>query len=241
MRSTTRRRPLIAAAAVVLIAVTSACTGGSDPTPTPTLEPAPSGAASDSGGAATPTPSDDDGEPVAGKCSVKEGDDKLPKEAPPVDGWESVSGVGVPTSEEYGPYVQEGELWTCYEHSPQGALFASAYIVWASGMVPGFASEWLPPGEVRTQMEESGETGELPSGGIPTLVGARFDSYSPERAVVDLAYQVATDEVTAVRSNRVILVWDEDRWRVDPSTFDQPTPEVDRELPGYIPWSSNAS
>ena len=239
MRSTTRRRPLIAAAAVLLIAVTSACTGGSDPTPTPTLEPAPSGAASDSGGAATPTPSDADGEPAAGKCNIKEGDDNLPTEAPTVDAWVQLEFGAVPTSDTYGPHVQEGELWSCYEHSPTGALLAANYVWAAMGNVPGFAETWIEPGEFQDAVIEQEQSTESPQvSGVMTLAGYRYVSYTPDAAVVDVAVEYANAEGTAYLAMRLALKWQDDRWMVDPASLGTDYTPLES-LDGYVRWGTS--
>lgn len=239
MRSTTRTRPLIAAAAVLLIAVTSACTGGSDPTPTPTLDPAPSGAASDSGGAPTPSsPSEDDGEPIAGECKAAEGDEKLPTEAPPVDTWEDVAGLGVPTSNTYGPYVQEGALWTCYEHSPVGAVFAATYVFAAMGQVDGFAEAWIPEGEFRDLVADQEKTSTDPTEGTLTPVAFKVVSYTDDKSIVEVVTKYANSDGNADLSMRFALHWNSNRWMVDAEDSSKDFTPVES-LDGYTKWGSD--
>lgn len=239
MRSTQLKRPLVAVAALLLVAGTAACTDEGESGPGPTLEPAPTGEASDGGGAATPTPSDAGGEPVAGECDVKEGDDQLPTEAPPVDGWAQVGLAAAPTSEDYGPYVQEGELWTCYEHSPTGALLATTYVWSAMGNVAGFAETWIEPGGFQDsviEQEQSSESAEV--SGTMTVAGYRYVSYTPDAAVVDVAVEYSNTEGTAYLAMRIALKWDEDRWVVDPDALgDDYTPL--ETLDGYVKWGSD--
>lgn len=237
MRSTTRTRPLIAAAAVLLIAVTSACTGGSDSTPTPTLDPAPSGAASDSGGAPVPSPSEDEGEPIAGECKAAEGDEKLPTEAPPVDTWEDVAGLGVPTSNTYGPHTRDGEVWTCYEHSPVGAVFAAFYVYAALGNVEGVPEAWIADSDVKAQMVESGSGGTSGSGTTGTVAGFRVVSFTPERAVVDAVVEINTENGPGLASMRFPFVWQEGDWKLDGEAYLNSRPTPLETLDGYTEWA----
>lgn len=237
MRSTTRKRPLIGAAAVLLIAATTACTGGSDPAPSPTLEPAPSGAPSDSGGESTSPEGGD--EPVAGECDAKEGDDSLPSEAPAVDAWAPLGSTAVPTSETYGPYVQDGDLWTCYEHSPVGALLATNYVWAAMGNVQGFAETWIEPGEFQDAVLEQEQSTESPEmSGTTTLAGYRYVSYTPDAAVIDVAVEYSNADGTAHLAMRLAVKWEEDRWMVDPESLGSDYTPLES-LDGYVRWGTD--
>ncbi|WP_422117770.1 hypothetical protein [Brachybacterium sp. UNK5269] len=237
MLSTHLKRPLVAVAAMLLIAGTAACTGGDEASPTPTLEPAPTGEVSDGGGA-VPATSAPGGEQVAGECQVQEGDDSLPTEAPPVDGWEDVSGVGVPVSDTYGPYVQDGELWTCYEHSATGAILAAHYAYAAMGSVGGFGEEWVPAGDFQEKLTSAETASTPPIDGAITPAGFRVASYSAERAVVDVALEFANADGTALMSMRWTLTWDDDRWLIEPAAAETMEPVALESLDGYVRWGS---
>lgn len=75
------------------------------------------------------------GRTADGECVVGEGSSQVPTGPPEVDEWEMLAGTAAPISAQYGPYAQDGELWTCYEHSADGALFAAAYYFSASERV----------------------------------------------------------------------------------------------------------
>lgn len=234
MRRAQHRRPLIAAAAILLVAGSAACTGGEDPSPTATLEPAPSGQVSDGGGqpAATESPS------APGKCTVKEGDEALPSEAPAVDSWEDVSGVGIPTSDTYGPYVQDGELWTCYEHSPTGALFAATYVFAAMGQVSGFADAWVPEGDFRELVAEQEQASPAATDGTLTPAAYRFVSYTDDKAIVDVVTEFSNSDGSANLSMRFALQWSGDRWMVDAEDSSKEFTPLDS-LDGYTQWGTN--
>ncbi|MEE1652167.1 hypothetical protein V1260_15400 [Brachybacterium sp. J144] len=233
MRSTHLKGALTGVAAILLVVATTACTGGGEEAPTPTLEPAPTGEVSDGGGEAPSSDPSSGEEIVAGECKVQEGNEELPTEAPAVDAWEDVAGSGIPTSEEYGPYTREGELWTCYEHSPAGAAFAAPYVVLASSADGDFARAWLT--EEAWDLAEGETESEGESTATIRVVGFRYDSYTETRAVQDVALEVSVDGQTQHVSMRVVLEWVDDRWRVSAETYTA-DPVALESLDGFIVW-----
>lgn len=177
------------------------------------------------------------GTTAEGECVVDEGSSQTPSGPPEVDEWVMVAGTAAPVSAKYGPYVQDGELWTCYEHSADGALFASAYFFSASGRVEGVYEEWLPEGDLRDEAVAS-EHEEVQSGGgdvTMTLIGYRFQTYSSDSAIVDLVAETTVPEGTANVSLRVALKWDGDHWVADFENFGDEGHTVDS-LDGYSLW-----
>ncbi|PZP14106.1 MAG: hypothetical protein DI611_13270 [Brachybacterium faecium] len=187
-------------------------------------------AAEDSSGEQSP------GRTADGECIVGEGSSEIPSGPPEVDEWAMVAGTAAPVSERYGPYAQDGDLWTCYEHSANGALFASAYFLSASGRVEGVSGEWLPEGDFRDEAIASEEEGLQDSEELTvTLIGYRFQTYTEESAIIDLVVEGALPEGTANISMRVALKWDRDRWAADPENFGEQGHAVES-LDGYSPW-----
>lgn len=176
------------------------------------------------------------GRTADGECIVGEGSSEIPSGPPEVDEWTMVAGTAAPVSERYGPYAQDGDLWTCYEHSANGALFASAYFLSASGRVEGVSAEWLPEGDFRDEAIASEEEGLQDSEELTvTLIGYRFQTYTEESAIIDLVVEGALPEGTANVSIRVALKWDRDRWVADPENFGEQGHAVES-LDGYSPW-----
>ena len=239
MRTTALRTSLSAAAALLLVIGGAACTND-DPTSTPTLEPAPTGEASDGGGEPQQTPSED---ATAGECQVRSGDEALPNEAPEVDAWEDISGTPVPTSETYGPHVRAGTddaLWSCYQHSATGALFATFYVYAAMGNVEGVVDAWVADSDVKQQLLTAAETsdGETQAGSV-TPTAYRFVSYSPEKAVVDAVMEYGDESGTGYVSMRFPLVWEDDGWKIDGEQYIENRPTPLESLDGYVRWRQN--
>lgn len=191
-------------------------------------------------------------EPTSGN-GLDEEDKELPAEAPPVDEWTDLGGIGVPASSSYGPAEKDGALWTGYAHSPKGAVFAAPYVLAGPSQtdINKFIEQWMLPGE-RTEELRAEATGEgnSPStdasdGGADEaddgtqvrVLGFRIQSYSDELARIDVAMQARLDSGTVgYMSVPVTLVWSEDRWRVDPATYDWDSSTLDSNLTGFTQW-----
>lgn len=234
MRTTIRTKALAGSAAALLALSLAACTNDPEPDPT-TIEAAPTDDTSDGGGDPSTEPSDDSQADVAA-CTLPDGDQSLPNEAPEVDEWVMVQGIGVPTSEAYGPQAREGDLFTCYAHSPTGALFASAYAFAAVGGTEGFADAWLPPGPEQDEIRAA--EGSAADNGTGTLSGYRINAASADQFVVDLAFTYMTENGQGIVAQRITLTWADDHWELDPSTFSSDPSPVD-DLTGFTPWSAN--
>ncbi|GAB4097243.1 hypothetical protein GCM10028787_27180 [Brachybacterium horti] len=245
MRSSLLSRSATAAAAALLLIGLAGCGSGSASSSGETAEAATSasdGGTSDAGASeATNTEAADsaagsaDVEP--GECEVKEGSSTIPSSTPQVDGWTMVAGVSVPTSTAVGPFVQEDDLWSCYEHSAEGALFAMAYEFAATGNVDGFADVWIPEGEFHDGVvgEEQKSQGSTLAEMDATLVGYRYQSYSEDSASADIATEVVVDGQSAIVYIKVALQWRDGRWMVDPENVGDQAIAIES-LDGFVPW-----
>lgn len=236
MSTSIRTKALTGAAVALLTLGMAACTNTTDPAPSPSVEPAPVGPSDTGGGEATTSSPSEDPAVAAGECTLPAGDQSLPNQAPDVDEWVAVQGLGVPTSETYGPQYRDGDLFTCYAQSPTGALFASTYVVAASGRVEGFADNWVKDGEIAGA--DAGEGEPAQEEGSTTLRGYRFVAASSEEATVDIAVEFALPEGTALQAMRVILKWEEDRWVLSPEMAN-PSVTTLETMDGFTPWSTN--
>lgn len=240
MRTTYLKQTTIAAATIALLLGAAGCTG--DEEAAPTLEPAPTGGVSDGGGGETAS-SEPETTAAAEECTPKEGDAELPDEAPAVDAWVDVKGTAAPTSDTYGPHARTGSggtLWTCYEHSPSGALFATFYVFAALGNVDGVTEEWIADSEVKDQLlaVESDSQNESAPGSM-TPVAYRFVSYSPEKSVIDAVMEYGGENGTGYVSMRFPLTWEEDAWKIDGEQYIDSRPTPLTTLDGYTKWSND--
>lgn len=193
----------------------------------------------DSQGAADEQPDSVEADPSAepGSCAVKQGSSQIPAQTPSVDEWTMVQGTAVPVSTTAGPYVQQGDLWTCYEHSAEGALFAITYAFAASGNVEGFLGEWIAEPDLRELAGDDanidGEAEDME--GTVTILGYRYQAYSEELAIIDVAAEYVLPEGAGIVSMRMALRWEDDRWVMDFENFGADA-NVIESLDGYSLW-----
>ncbi|MGQ4493905.1 hypothetical protein ACUH96_02675 [Dermabacteraceae bacterium P13077] len=163
----------------------------------------------------------------------------IPKTAPPVDQWVGVLGVGVPVSSVYGPEKREGDLFTCYQHSPTGALFAAAY-AGVGTPIKGFREEWTIPNSLAWN-ELKKEEGKNPSriDGL-RIVGYKFNYYTPEEASISLITEAQSAQGTAEVSVLITLKWHNNRWNFSPPSLDNPATKITPGTIKYTPWGLNA-
>ncbi|GMA33656.1 hypothetical protein [Litorihabitans aurantiacus] len=207
-----------------------------DDTPAPTGQP----------GTPTPgvpaPPADPDAESICGLSGV-ELDGDLP-DAPDAE-WAYVGTAAYPTSAEYGPGLNEGEMRTCYQHTPTGALFMVANLAVGPSDLNA-ATEWfdyaVSPGPFKDDLlaanEQAAPETPDPSGTRFAIRGFRLLDYSGQTARVDLgvAYTVSGQET--YMSMVYELVWHEGDWRLSGETATAFDAAQIPNLNGYTPWGA---
>ncbi|MGQ4543353.1 hypothetical protein ACUH97_01885 [Dermabacteraceae bacterium P13088] len=181
-----------------------------------------------------PTPENPNG------CALAEQvNNEIPKTAPKVDQWVDIKGIGVPTSAIYGPEKREGDLFTCYQHSPTGALFATFYATAGVGRVPGADKAWLSPTVLArvNKASKSDKHQENKTDSSVRIIGYRFESYTPEKSVISLAFSVQNRNGEQAVSMRLPLIWSKDRWLLTEDGFGTPLPL--NNLQSFTAWNAN--
>lgn len=176
---------------------------------------------------------------AGGECDLDDSDQEIPTVGPEAD-WIEYGPSKAPRSEAAGPAVQDGLVWSCFAHTPTGALFASAYAVWAlawndyeavveKNVVPSPAVDAF----LAARAEEPEAT--VKPGTAPGIGGFRFESYEGDTATVQIGLRYGTNE----RMARVFLVWDEEAgdWKIDLAKNDPSfiTNEV-TSIQNFTPW-----
>lgn len=230
-------------AVLAIVVLVNGGRGGDDPVA------APSGPAATESAASAPeeseAPAAQGGKSVCGLGGYSGPNALRPAKAPEVDSWDYVGVMAFATSSRYGPAESdEAGFRYCFEHSPEGALFASAYFV-AQGSEPSI--EWLEyalaPGTFREETLagakealSSGEALQDPST-RRRLAGFRYLAYDGDTARIDFAFDVSTSQGSSFVSQVNRLVWADGDWKLDTSTWDR-SADVSRisSLAGYITW-----
>lgn len=230
---------LIAVAATV--AVVNAMRPSPDPSPQPTAE-----------SPATPEPTDS---PTPEESSTSEGVspsvcglsgevlESARLTAAPEAVWEFQDLLAYPTSDQYGPGDTSADgVRTCFQHSPEGAVFAAANAAIQSGD-PSNTREWLDyyisaEAPRREELVNAENGGDQPEGVRMEIAGFRLLDYSGSSARVDLALRVTGSGTEAYLSMIHELVWEQGDWRLLPINPDDPFRIS--QLPnaaGHISWS----
>lgn len=230
-----RRRGFVIAAivvgAIVLLGVVaiiaSLLTGGNDEEPEPTSAPTTS---------VSTEPADAD--PSA--CGLEGYEETSSLDGPPSNDWELVGTVAAPVDPRgAGPgVVDDNGFRSCYAHTAEGALFAAVgYVAVGSDTrnVPRLF-ELLAAGPVRDQLEASPAPGDASATRLQ-VAGFKINSYSPDEATVDVAWQV-TSEGSALVSLPTVLTWEDGDWKVVIGESGPPfAPSPLENLGGYTPWA----
>ena len=160
--------------------------------------------------------------------------------APVVDEWAFQGTAAYPTSEEFGPAASNPVGFRyCFQHTPEGALFAAAYASIVS-TDPAVVQDWIEyftaPGPYRDQLIQT-PAGGGDSGDVRLRVaGFRLLAYDGTSARVDVALVSSVDGQSVTLSAVYPLVWSGGDWKV---STDSPEPGSVASIPdlvGYIPW-----
>ena len=141
-------------------------------------------------------------------------------EAPAAE-WKFQGTTGYPSSEEFGPgRTDENGVRSCFQHSPEGALFMAANAT-TQGSDPATAEPWLRYAVSEGPNREAllAEGGEV-SGSEGTriqITGFRVLSYDGKTAEVDLLASVTAQGQAAEMSSVYYLVWEDGDWKIDSS------------------------
>lgn len=240
--STTESNPftkpgfLIAAALVVaLIAATFVIfllpkgQGNAQPAPAPTE--------TSSTAAASPSASAGAGKSVCGLPASRE----TALGTAPKSKWDLLGTMAVPTDPSTaGPgTVGKDGLRSCFAQSPTGALYATANI-WASSF-NGYAKqvylELSADSPSRDKAVQAIKEGKDVSGGTSPKVqiaGFMIHSYTPETAIVELAFESKDGGYGALSTS---LLWEDGDWKMDIPPAGGGAVRQVSDLSSFIPWA----
>lgn len=154
--------------------------------------------------------------------------------------WQYQGTTAYPTSPTYGPgETKKSGVRYCFQHSPEGALFAAANAV-VQGSDPSVSEEWgqyvLGQGEYRDQLLGQLGSTSTSEGRRMNIVGFRILSYDGSSARVDLAIRASAKAEAVALSGVYELVWQDGDWKI---SADVPAPlDVSSvpDLAGYVAW-----
>lgn len=159
----------------------------------------------------------------------------------PEAAWEYQDTMAYPISKDYGPAKTNAEgVRYCFQHSPEGALFAAANaVVQGSGTTKAdwinhFLSSETPN---RSQFLPQNPTSATTDARL-NIEGFRVLSYEGNTARVDVAVRVSSAGNQVYMSSVYDLVWEGGDWKFLPSNASDPLPTTQiPDLAGYTGWN----
>lgn len=165
-------------------------------------------------------------------CTASNANQEVPTEAPETVWKTHPYQMLMPISEKYGPSEQDGNLWSCFERSPAGAIFAGPNLLTAISM--GEADAAVPgPGrdEMLQLVEESGDADFQ----RPVYEGFRVLAADKNTATIDYWVKGQGSDI----SQAVDLVWDDQAgdWKLNLETpGEHPRVSVLEDTSPYVRW-----
>ncbi len=228
-------------AVILVVAIVMVATSKSGLTASTSTTPDASGATESTQSSSQPSESSDVSDPEKSVCGL-EGEvletARLTR-APEVEGWGYPGRLAYPVSEKYGPAFRAPEDYEyCFQHSPEGALFAANYIVSFEHVSRSGWREYVVSKDAPNRSEIVKAKGkDLKGPESMGLGGFRLQSYDGNSATVELAIWMKTKSKTEYASVAIDLVWEDGDWKILPKN----TGDLIRmtKLPGnsdFIPW-----
>jgi hypothetical protein len=179
-------------------------------------------------------------------CPASPQSSALPTALPVGLRWKGDGAIEVPISASDGPFRIQGDVQSCFAHSPMGAVIA-AYDIFGSLLSPqgttATALAGLAPGHGR-QVYLAGTRAQ----GIPTLtpgelvqpVGFRVMSYTPRRATIET---LASASSQYFQTDQRTLVWSGGDWRLllTPDGSIGPDPQLAQSTAGFVLWGGDSN
>jgi hypothetical protein len=173
-------------------------------------------------------------------CQTATPSDTIPTQPPRDLVWRNVGAVLVPVSAAEGPARYAGPAWSCYAHSPMGAVLAS-YGIFAALTSPGWhavAERQIVPGTGQQAFIRAGEhQGYRPPqpGQVAQPVGFTVVSYTPQQATTEALADPGNGQYQV---NQRTVAWVNGDWKlvVTPDGRTGPDPQLVSSAAGFVLW-----
>ncbi|UGQ12299.1 hypothetical protein LO772_01420 [Yinghuangia sp. ASG 101] len=207
---------------------------GGDPLPANDAKPPPGG---------VPKPNS-----PTGPCPVLDGGlVDTPTQEPSELEWESYRGLAMPESRFSGPVGGSGSVSRCFAHTPTGALLAAMQISSRAVLAPDWrsvAQYQILPGPAAdefisrmTSLVGTAEPGLVRDvTGLMQPAGFKFLGYSPDQAVIALAF--SSESGVRMQSAVYTVIWNGDDWllQAQPGGSVSALSQRPESLDGFVPW-----
>ncbi|WP_330346628.1 hypothetical protein OG858_47365 (plasmid) [Streptomyces europaeiscabiei] len=178
--------------------------------------------------------------PADGCAGLSDKDTALPTTAPKGVTWGLFRTVALPVSGTAGPAAADGDMTTCFAHTPTGALMAAAQISIRSMLAANWEDVWVKQtfgdakdAQLAALRDELGSS-PLPEpapGELGQFAGFRFVTYGGDTAVIELLTRFSDG---ALRVNTASMRWHDGDWQYEVSSTAQQRVVSSEE--GFIGW-----
>jgi len=180
-------------------------------------------------------------QPHTSQCPPTTLGTSIPTAPPPDLRWKSIGPVLVPTSATEGPASYDGPVWTCYAHTPIGAVLA-AYDIFAALASPDWrtvADHEVVPGQGQQAFIQAGDqqTYQAPAPGeIAPAVGFEVLSYTPQQATIEALADAGEDYQADERT----VAWIDGDWKMVLTSDGASGPDTQliTSADGFVLWGS---
>ncbi|MBO0853368.1 MAG: hypothetical protein J2P18_06325 [Nocardia sp.] len=164
-------------------------------------------------------------------------------------GWQRVYGATVPFSTSDGPTrIDENGLAVGYSHTPQGAALAAAQITFRLNARPGdrnlYAGQVKSTAQQLAAYDKARGSGKLPEQQPERITrylvapdAFQIENYADDMAIVRLAARGPVNDGKQVwAAVRLVMVWDNGDWRLQPTDSGSASSEYVDTLQGWTRW-----
>lgn len=178
--------------------------------------------------------------PAAGACRTAPPSTSIPSSPPRDLAWRNVGAILAPTSASEGPTRYRGPIWSCYAHSPMGAVLATYDILdtLTGTQWKAVAEHEILPGPGQKAFIEAGDKQKYQPpkpGSVAQPVGFQVVSYTPQQATISA---LAEDGTTQYQVTQTSVAWSGGDWKlvVEPDGSSGPDPQVVSSSAGFVLW-----
>ncbi len=173
-------------------------------------------------------------------CTASDSRQSIPT-APPSDlVWKNVGALLVPTSDASGPTRIDGPVWSCYAHTPMGAVMA-AYAIFATLTSPGWhtvAEREIAPGPGRQAFIAAGLSQPyqpLSPQHAAQPAGFAVVTYTPAQATIETLSDAGSGQF---QTDQRTVAWVGGDWKLvmTPDGTIGPDPQVVSSANGFVLW-----
>ncbi|MET9321072.1 hypothetical protein ABZX75_12940 [Streptomyces sp. NPDC003038] len=207
--------------AIVMIGIVALVSGGNDDGKTPQGG-SPTGEATKPAGGASSAPSGGTGDARPAGCRTDDTDQSIPSKAPADLQWKQAGAYLIPVSPSAGPVKYDGPGWSCFAHTPLGAVLA-AHAISNHVDIPRWrevVDQQMAVGAGRdTYIEKrsklpADQVGKEPPGSKGTYVGFSLVTYSKDHATVMVLMQIPEK---GYATGTMSVVWEGGDWKLRPT------------------------